>query len=256
MHVPIINQESTNALWITLRDHSRQRELIPRDFSGHFTATHFKASKASSLNAAVHLHKLRFQVLYVRCGSITIAYESQGTPTTLRAGDFALQPPKQCHAVIDSSADLELIEFFGPKNHEIIAAPDTTLPSITIDRGRLFDGQHFATSMAKHAEWHDWQSPLWSFRSADFVQPSTHLAEAQVLAAKGQEKIATTTAPNQFSFFFILKGRLDLLLGDRPTSPYELKDEDSFLLPPATSFELHPATDGTELLLMTTPTLA
>jgi hypothetical protein len=60
-----------------------------------------------------HYHDVEFQMIYVLKGWIKGEYEGAGV-VTMREGSCWLQPPKIKHAVLDYSADCELLEIILP----------------------------------------------------------------------------------------------------------------------------------------------
>jgi mannose-6-phosphate isomerase-like protein (cupin superfamily) len=60
-----------------------------------------------------HYHDVEFQMIYVLKGWIKAEYEGAGV-VTMREGSCWLQPPKIKHAVLDYSADCELLEIILP----------------------------------------------------------------------------------------------------------------------------------------------
>ena len=62
-------------------------------------------------------------------GWVRLAYEGQGEPFILEAGDCVLQPPEIRHRVLESSAGAEVIELGSPAEHITMADHDMTLPN-------------------------------------------------------------------------------------------------------------------------------
>lgn len=255
LRTSIINQELDDERWTPLRGASKQRQLIPEGYPGEMAAIHFQAALPSTLNNSVHFHDLKFQLLYVRRGSITMAYESQGPSLDLVEGDCVLQPPHQRHAVIDSSGDLELIEFYGPRNHRIEEDSDLILPSSQIDPARLFAGQRFELRRKRNDDWQPWQTIGCLHRPMGFNVASQGLVDAEVVRMHDAMQIQMKTAQAAFSFFFVLAGSFQLSIAGAQSNQ-SLRINDSFLIAPQSQLSIAQISEDAEILVITTPSCA
>ncbi len=85
------------------------RDLLPDRWGGRFVASQISIPDGGPVGDYVHFHRLRFQVLAVQRGWVRVAYEDQGEPIVMRAGDVVLQPPEIRHRVLESSPGLSVI---------------------------------------------------------------------------------------------------------------------------------------------------
>jgi quercetin dioxygenase-like cupin family protein len=133
------------------------RDLIPDRQGGRFIASHIRIADAGPVPDYVHHHVIRFQMIYCARGWVRVAYEDQGEPFVLHAGDCVLQPPRIRHRVLEASAGLEVVEIGCPARHDTIADHDLELPTGGSDPGRDFGGQRFARHIAADAVWEPWR---------------------------------------------------------------------------------------------------
>lgn len=94
------------------------RDLIPGRLGGRFVGSHIKIAEGGPVPDYVHSHNIRFQFVYCYKGWVRLAYEGQGAPFVMRAGDCVLQPPGIKHRVLESSQGLEVLEVACPAEHE------------------------------------------------------------------------------------------------------------------------------------------
>ena len=105
----VISKLNQSASWITGRAGMLYRDLIPNRQGGRFIASHIKIPRGGLVPDYVHYHKVRFQMIFCYKGWVKVAYEDQGDPILLKAGDCFLQPPEIRHRVLESSDGLEVI---------------------------------------------------------------------------------------------------------------------------------------------------
>ena len=127
------------------------RDLLPDRWGGRFIASHILIADGGEVADYVHFHRIRFQMIFVAAGWVEVVYEDQGEPFRMEAGDCVLQPPEIRHRVLRSSPGLEVIEIGCPAEHDTVAEHTITLPTLTIDRDRVFGGQQFVRHIAADA---------------------------------------------------------------------------------------------------------
>ena len=93
------------------------RDLIPDRFGGRFIASHIRILEGGPVPDYVHHHHIRFQLIYCVNGWVRVAYEDQGEPMTMQAGDCFLQPPHIRHRVLECSDRMEVVEIACPAEH-------------------------------------------------------------------------------------------------------------------------------------------
>src|SRR5215472_4458946 len=152
-HEFVLTRRGTVSDWHAGRADMLYRDLIPSRLGGRFTASHILIPAGGPVPDYVHYHRVRFQMIFVKNGWVRVAYEDQGEPMTLRAGDCVLQPPEIRHRVLDSSEGLEVIEITCPAAHETWSDPGMTLPTGRKLPEREFQGQRFVCHVAAEAPW-------------------------------------------------------------------------------------------------------
>ena len=128
------------------------RDLLPDRWGGRFIASHILIADGGEVADYVHFHRIRFQMIFIAAGWVEVVYEDQGEPFRMEAGDCVLQPPEIRHRVLRSSPGLEVIEIGCPAEHDTVAEHTITLPTLTIDRDRVFGGQQFVRHIAADAK--------------------------------------------------------------------------------------------------------
>jgi mannose-6-phosphate isomerase-like protein (cupin superfamily) len=266
LHTPVVVPEATQEFvltrlgapgdWHAGRADMLYRDLIPSRLGGRFAASHIRIAAGGPVPDYVHYHRVRFQMIFCRRGWVRVCYEDQGEPMTLRAGDCVLQPPQIRHRVLESSAELEVIEISCPAAHETWSDPGMTLPTGRNLPQREFAGQRFVYHVASDASWHAsrWQG----FEQRDLgIGAATHgLAGARVLrshgtvAAGGRGGTPASAHAGEFAFYFVLSGTA--LLRSAALGTHRLSPGDSCVLPARTDFAIEPA-QGLELLEVTLP---
>lgn len=198
--------------WIEGRAGMLYRDLIPNRQGGRFIASHIKILEGGSVPDYVHFHKIRFQMIYCYKGWVRVAYEDQGEPLLVQAGDCLLQPPEIRHRVLESSQGLEVIEISCPAEHETFADHDMELPNSTIDHCRTFGGQRFVHHQTAEATWKPWKSTGFEYRDIGIGQATNNLAGAVVVRLSSVERTRSHhyNHNGEFLFLFILQGAVTL----------------------------------------------
>jgi mannose-6-phosphate isomerase-like protein (cupin superfamily) len=266
LHPPVIVPETTQEFVLTRRGAASDwhagradmlyRDLIPSRLGGRFTASHILIPTRGPVPDYVHYHRVRFQMIFCKNGWVRVAYEDQGDPITLRAGDCVLQPPEIRHRVLESSEGLEVIEISCPAAHETWSDPSMTLPTGINAPEREFGGQRFVCHVASQAIWNASRFPGFEQRDMGIGEATNGLAGARVLrshggAVPGRRGGASTNAhAGEFAFYFVLSG--NTVLESAALGAHDLSPGDSCVLPARTDFAIRPAA-GLELLEVTFP---
>jgi len=189
------------------------RDLVPDRQGGRFIASHILISDGGPVPDYVHYHRIRFQLIFVRRGWVTVVYEDQGEPFVMQAGDCVLQPPTIRHRVLEASDGMEVVEIACPAEHDTIPEHVIELPTGLTLPDREYGGQHFVRHIASEAPWVP-------FRFEGFVQQdlgigaATHgLAGARVVRADGASSWPTCVVDNEFLLTFVLDGSATLVTG-------------------------------------------
>ena len=222
--------------WIEGRAGMLYRDLIPNRQGGRFIASHIKFIKGGPVPDYVHFHRIRFQMIYCFKGWVRVAYEDQGEPLLVHAGDCLLQPPEIRHRVYESSPGLEVVEISCPAEHETFADHEMELPNSTIvDQHRTFGGQCFVHHQVGKATWRPWKSAGFEYRDIGIGLATDNLAGARVIRMSGEESQPTHQYEHngELLFVFVLQGEVTLsseeygerqmLAGDNCVIPAQLQ---------------------------------
>ena len=197
--------------WSTGRAGMRYRDLIPSRQGGRFVGSEIQIPTAGPVPDYVHFHKVRFQMIYCAHGWVRLAYEDQGEPFVMRAGDCVIQPPQIRHRVLESGDELHVIEIGCPAIHETWADPETKLPTATLDPARDFGGQRFVRHIAAESPWVAAEDGF-ERRVIGFGPATDGLAEAAVFrpAAGGASPQPAVTHDAELYLTYVLDGTVTL----------------------------------------------
>jgi quercetin dioxygenase-like cupin family protein len=229
----------------------RYRDLIPGRWGGRYIASHITIPDGGPVPDYVHFHKVRFQMIFVKSGWVTLVYEDQGEPFTMHAGDCVLQPPEIRHRVLECSAGLEVVEVGCPAEHETIADWSLPLPTGAVRTDRDFGGQRFVRHVAAGAPYAPWRIAGWEFRDTGIGEATEGLAGARVARPIAPPVPQWIVHDTEFSQLVVLAGMVTIELEGGPTE--RLGDADSIAIPGGTRYRLVDPSDDCELLDVTLP---
>jgi quercetin dioxygenase-like cupin family protein len=239
--------------WHVGRAGMEYRDLIPSRLGGRFIASNIRIPQGGPVPDYVHFHKIRFQMIFCKAGWVKVAYEDQGDPFVMEAGDCVLQPPEIRHRVLEASPGLEVIEIGCPAIHETHADQNMELPTGRIIPGRYYGDQRFVRHVARKALWQPWRLPGFEARDLGIGAATDGLAGVRVVRAPDGAKAEAAPHGGEFLFLFVLKGALDLAGGTIGT--HRLATDDSVVIPAEAGYSLG-AAPGTEFLEVMLPDLA
>ena len=271
----VLERASDAAKWTVGRAGMRYRDLIPDRQGGRFVASHIHVPNAGLVPDYVHFHKVRFQMIYCYRGWTRLVYEDQGDPFIMSAGDCVLQPPQIRHRVLESSADLHVIEVGCPALHETLADPDLRLPNGVGDSARLFGGQRFAFHSGAESPWVA-AADGFDRRRFGFAEATFGLAEAAIVRpSPGVVSWPMSSHEAEFLFYVVVAGsvalrrasadaprndaprndasRNDASRNDAPLNEVVLYDGDSVVLPAGQPYGWAGASSDLRLLEVTLP---
>jgi quercetin dioxygenase-like cupin family protein len=247
----VVSRAGADAAWVTGRAGMRYRDLIPGRLGGRFVASHIRIPKGGPVPDQVHFHDLRFQVIYCARGWVRVAYEGQGEPFVLSAGDCVLQPPRIRHRVLESSPGLEVVELASPAEHDTCIDHELELPTARSAPEREWAGQRFLRPVAADATWVPC-SPGFEARDTGIAEATGGLAGVRVL------RPGATRAPvgpwqhaGELLFAFVLAG--DLRVEGAGPEPLPLGTGDSVALPAGAECVLSGWADDLQLLEVRLP---
>lgn len=101
-----------------LRSFFAYRDLGIKSVSaGRIDAHVIRAAAGKNFSSQPHLHKTKFQIVYVLKGWIEFEYEGQGL-IRLEAGSCVYQPPEIRHREVGHSDDIEMLEIVMPADFQ------------------------------------------------------------------------------------------------------------------------------------------
>jgi quercetin dioxygenase-like cupin family protein len=240
-----------NSEWGAGRAGMRYRDLIPDRQGGRFIASHIQIPDGGPVPDYVHFHKIRFQAIYCYKGWVRVAYEDQGKPMTLQAGDCFLQPPTIRHRVLECSDGLEVIEIGCPAAHETHADHELELPNWTHKPEREFAGQRFVHHIAKEASWAASRLPGFEYRDLGIAEATKGLAGMRVHRIRDAGEVLDQGIENEFLFFFLLTGKLRLHVQGQEAN--SIQAGDCWVLPAMTDQTLSDCSQDVEILEVSLP---
>jgi quercetin dioxygenase-like cupin family protein len=225
-----ISRRSDDAAWVVGRAGMRYRDLIPGRQGGRFIASHIVIPDAGPVPDYVHYHRIRFQMIYCYRGSVRVVYEDQGEPFVMEAGDCVVQPPEIRHRVLESSADLHVIELSCPAEHDTFAEHSIALPTGTLTPERDFGGQRFHRHCERSAEWKPWSVDGFEHRDLGLARVTGDLAHGDVVRGGPDAPLSLERHDAEIRFVFVLAGNGTLHRDE--TDPVNLDAGDAVAVPP------------------------
>ena len=223
---------------------------MPDRLDGAFIASHIRILEGGPVADYVHFHKIRFQTIFCRKGWVLVAYEGQGEPLLMQAGDCLLQPPLIRHRVMESSAGAEVVEICAPAQHITIADRAMTLPNGDLQPGRDFGGQQFVFHVAAKSAWVPWRVPGYEVQDTGIGAATAGLAGVRVVRPMAAGTAASQAHASEFCFYFVLSGTVSL---SAVGQSYLLASDDSITLPDGAPYTLSEPSADLTLLEVTLP---
>jgi mannose-6-phosphate isomerase-like protein (cupin superfamily) len=227
----------------------RYRDLLPDRWGGRFVASHITIPGGGPVPDYVHFHKVRFQVIFVKEGWVSLVYEDQGEPFVMVGGDCVLQPPEIRHRVLESSPGLEVIEIGCPALHETIADWSLPLPNELASASRAWSGQRFVRHVAEGSAYHPWRLDGWEYRDTGIGHATSGLAGVRV-ARPTTGSDAVVSHDTEFAMLVVLSGEVTFASSSHRS---RLRDGSSVAIPGRLPYQLLDPTSDCELLDVTLP---
>ena len=246
----VVSRGAGDDAWGVGRAGMRYRDLVPDRLDGAFIASHIRILEGGPVADYVHHHKIRFQTIFCRKGWVRVAYEGQGDPLLMQAGDCVLQPPMIRHRVMESSAGAEVVEICAPAQHITIADRGMHLPNSDLQPGRDFDGQQFVFHVAANGAWQPWRVPGYEVQDTGIGTATAGLAGVRVVRPLAAGTIARQSHASEFCFYFVLSGTVSLVAQGQT---YPLASDDSITLPDGVPYALTEASHDLTFLEVTLP---
>ena len=246
----VISMISDSASWKTGRAGMLYRDLIPNRQGGRFIASHIKISEGGPVGDYVHFHKVRFQMIFCYKGWVKVAYEDQGEPILMKAGDCFLQPPEIRHRVLESSDGLEVIEVGCPAEHETHGDLVMSLPTGKNTPEKLFGEQLFLYHDSDTDIWTPWRHEGFETRDIGINDATRGVAGAKVVRSAGGSATPVTIHQEEFLFTFVMSGKMSF---SQDGSNQDLKPGDSIVIPRDTQYSLTGCSPDMTFLEVTLP---
>jgi len=227
----------------------RYRDLIPSRLGGRYIASHIAVDDGPVADW-VHYHRIAFQLICVRRGWVRVAYEDQGEPFVMVAGDMVLQPPGIRHRVLESGDGLEVVEIGCPALHETFAEHDMALPNGRGDPARMWSGQRFLRHRAAAAPWTPWHGG--DAQESGLAGATGGVAEARIVRARPPGGVDIPPHRGELVFGFVFEGQARL----EHSGLHVLGPGDAFVVPPEEAWGLRDASPDFRLLHVATGPIA
>ena len=216
--------------WHVGRAGMEYRDIVPDRQGGAVIASHIRIRTAGPVPDYPHHHDVLFQLIFCQRGWVRLAYEGQGDPFVLRAGECVTQPPHIRHRVLECSADLEVVEIGCPAEHLTIADHDFDFTTSEVDPARTWDGQRFVRYTHENATWEDVDSGI---RQSDTgVDDATHSrADVRVIEMETNTSWALPrVGPDTFTMIYVLTGETQVTTSVSPTT-HRILESGSLVVP-------------------------
>ncbi len=247
-----VHRLTDEGAWGVGRAGMRYRDLLPGRLGGAMIASHIRIPDAGPVPDMVHYHEVAFQLIFCHRGWVRVAYEDQGPPFALRAGDCVIQPPRIRHRVLEASAGMEVVEIGVPAEHLTTIDHEMDLPTGRHRPERDFSGTRFLRRRASEANWTRWRIPGFEMRETGIAEATGGLAGVQVARrVPGRPPPPSARHGAEILFGFVRSGSLTLIAGSREPEPVEAGG--SFVLPKDLDVAFSEPSDDLEILEVTLP---
>ena len=230
----VVAAADDDASWVSGRAGMRYRDLLPGRWGGRFIASHIHLPGTAPVPDYVHYHRVRFQLIAVKSGSVEVVYEDQGDPFVMHAGDCVLQPPEIRHRVLHSFDDMEVIEVGCPAEHETLVEHEIELPTPELRENRDYSGQRFVRHIAAETPTRPWRLSGWTARDSGIGAATDGLLNVQFLAAARDPSDEWYEVNEDFELLVVMRGHLVVEVDGAGRHP--MRSGDSMAIPPG---ELH-----------------
>ena len=241
----VVSRASESDAWHIGRAGMHYRDLVPDRQGGAVIASHIRIPTGGPVPDYPHFHEVRFQLIFCHRGWVRLAYESQGEPFVLRAGECVIQPPTIRHRVLESSDDLHVVEVGYPAEHLTIADHDFDFAARAVDPDRTWDGQRFVRFRTVDRVWT--RSTSGAEECDSGVAAATgDLADVRVVNVGADRSWSLgPVVDGRFVMVFVLDGRAITVVDDRHDV---LVEADTAVVPVGSSVQV--AGDPTASLLL------
>ena len=233
--------------WVIGRAGMLYRDLIPGRLGGGIIASHINIPDGGPVPDVVHYHTIGFQLIFCYKGWVKLVYEDQGEPFILGEGDCVTQPPEIRHRVLEASDNLEVIEIGVPADHMTTIDHEMTLPTLTFQPDREFQGQKFCHHIAKDAKWAPWRILGFDYRDTGINEATNGVASVHIARSSSHHQTSFSTShDSDILFSFVMEGEMELSAKGYETK--QLQKGDAFVIPPNLPYLINRPSADLELL--------
>ncbi len=254
-HAFLVRRLKDNTPWVIGRAGMHYRDLVPGRLGGSIIASHIRIPDAGPVPDVVHYHTVGFQLIFAYRGEVQLVYEDQGPPFMLKAGDCVIQPPEIRHRVLESSANLQVIEIGVPADHVTTIDHEMKLPTDVTRPDRIFGGQKFCRHQLAEAVWTPWRLAGFEARDTGIGEATGGVASVQVARAMGRSIVngadQVTSHTGDILFTFVMEG--EATLKGEGQGAHRLAAGDAYVIPPHTKTALTERSEDLELLEVALP---
>lgn len=232
---PVVSLANGTDAWHIGRAGMHYRDLVPDRQGGAVIASHIRIPHGGPVPDYPHFHEVVFQLIFCHRGWVRLAYESQGEPFVLHAGECVIQPPRIRHRVLESSDDLHVVEVGYPAEHLTIADHDFDFTRAPVDPLREWDSQRFVRHTNGDAEW---LATPGGAEVADTGIATATVGRADVRVVRLSESDTWTVdevPDRRFHLIFVLEGDVHARIGDKE---HDFVEADAAVVPVRTDARL------------------
>lgn len=202
----VVSRASGPDAWHVGRAGMHYRDLVPDRQGGAVIASHIRIPTGGPVPDYPHFHEVRFQLIFCQRGWVRLAYESQGEPFVLQAGECVIQPPRIRHRVLESSEDLHVVEVGYPAEHLTIADDQFDFAARAFDPDRTWDGQRFVRFRIDDRVWVTTEGGAVECDSG-IARATLELADVRLCRVTSTESWSAEPTPDGlFLMLFVLEG--------------------------------------------------
>lgn len=193
-------------------------------------------------------------MIFVWRGEVKVIYENNGEAFWMKEFDCVLQPSKIRHRVLENTDNFSVIEIASPAQHYTFKEHLITLPTSSIDKDKIYQGQKFCFFRFSESKWNENISKdsfylslfpsftqFFDIKDTCIGECTNNFSQVHLLKYKcdvPKEIDLFYDDSHEFSFFFLLKGNNSHL------NKNLLNQGDSFVIPPKEHYILLPSQDS------------
>ena len=167
------------------------------------------------------------------------------------AGLYLIQPPEIRHRVLESSANLQVIEVGVPAEHITTMDHEMQLPTPVHRPDRWFGGQRFCLSRAEEAVWTPSRMSGFQARETGVSAATRGVASVRLVRPAQPSTNEWTSHNADILFTFVQSG--SMTLRGHGASLHRLREGDAYVIPPDLKAALDDCSKDLQLLEVALP---